>query len=204
MRIANIGVAGLVLVLGVTVKAQTTASIAPGTRIRVTAPGMLTPEQQAGRLIVLRPDSLLLQPDGAAEVTIARSAIGEIDTSLGRHSAARRGLLIGLLTGVATGAALGAATWHESTCTSRGLFGDEPPTTFKCGSLFGRGQVAVGTGVLGGLAGLVVGGLIGHAHTIEEWKPVEGFAGSLICFVPNHLAINPVRRGVGLSIGMRM
>ena len=204
MRIANIGVAGLVLVLGVTVNAQTTASIAPGTRIRVTAAGVLTPEQQAGRLIALRPDSLVLQPDGAAVVTIPRSTIGEIDTSLGSHSATRRGLLIGLLTGAATGAALGAATWHEDTCTSRGLFGDESPTTFKCGSLFSRGAWATGTGVAGGVVGLVVGALIGHAHTTEEWTRVGGRAGALLCFAPNHVAINPVRGGEELSIRMRM
>lgn len=204
MRIENIAVAGVVLALAATVNAQAPASLTPGARIRVKAPGALMPEQQAGRLISLGPDTLVLQPDGAPAASIPRSSIGEIDISLGRHSETRNGLVIGLLTGAAAGAALGAAVGHDDTCTSRGLFGDEPPTTFKCGSLFGRGQVAAVTGVAGGLVGLIVGGLIGHAQSNDEWQRVGGVAGSLLRFAPNHVAIDPLRGAVGLSLAMRM
>ena len=202
MRIANIGVAGFVIVLAGIVNAQTTAvTLQPGARIRVTAPGALTPEQQAGRLIALRLDSLLLQPDGAAEVTIPRSAIGEIDTSLGRHTLTRRGLATGLLVGAATGAALGAAVWPKGACVYHPAVLFLPAYTSDCRS---SGERATLGGMLGAAAGLVAGGLIGHAHQTESWQRVGGLAGSVLRMVPDHLAINPVPRGVGLSIGMRM
>src|SRR5665213_1101233 len=119
MRIANICGVLILLVSGVAVaRAQAPLPLRPGERIRVTAPSVLTPAQQAGRFLAQRSDSLILQPDdGSSVVVIPRSAIADIEVSLGRHSATGRGSAIGALTGAATGAALGAALWHKGSCT---------------------------------------------------------------------------------------
>jgi hypothetical protein len=177
--------------------AQTPTILAPGTRIRVTAPSALTPEQQAGRLVALRADSLLLQPDGAAEVTIPRSAIGEIDTSLGRHSATGRGIVVGLFTGAAAGAALGAALLHKGACTFHQGVLFLPAYTSDCVS---RGTRAAEGGILGAVAGLVAGGLIGHSHKTEDWHRVGGFAGSVLRIVPDHLSVASSGAAVEFSL----
>jgi hypothetical protein len=179
--------------------AQTSTTPAPGTRVRVTAPGVLTPEVQSGRLISFRSDSLLLQPDGGeTSLAVPRASVTELDVSEGLHTRTRRGLAIGLLVGAGAGAGIGAATYTRPTCKNLNLaqcigvgIGDP-----------GRGGVALISGVLGGIAGLVVGGLIGHAHTSEQWERVEGSRASLFRFVPDNVSIAP--SGLGIALSMRI
>jgi hypothetical protein len=184
---------------GRTALAQTTTALTPGTRIRVTAPSALTPEEQTGRLIALRPDSLLLQPDGAPEVTISRSAVVEIDRSLGLHSATGRGVAVGLFTGAAAGAALGAALWPRGACTFHQAVLVLPAYTSDCVS---RGTRATEGGILGAVAGLVAGGLMGHSHQSEGWRRVGGFAGSVLRIVPHYLSV--ASSGTGVAVALRI
>lgn len=176
--------------------AQTSATLTPGTRIRVTAPGVLTPAEQSGRFLSLRSDSLLLQPDaGGSALVVPRSSVTELEVSTGRHTLTRRGLTIGLLVGAGVGAGLGAATYSPprgcnnlGQCIGEGIA--DP----------GRGGLALICGVLGGVSGLVVGSLIGHAHMSDQWQRVNQPLASLFQFVPHHMSVAPLGNRVAVTL----
>lgn len=152
--------------------ARDSAAFPSGTRVRVTAPGVLTPSRQSGRVLTSRADTLSLQPDGgAAPFALPWAAVTDIDVSRGRHRSTLRGLVIGVLVGGVSGAVIGAATYQE-TKPSAGC----PGTEDFCitGPLFdiGRGGSAALAGGLGALVGGVTGALIGHAHQDDAWEKV--------------------------------
>lgn len=135
---------------GTIMRAQTPRSLVSGTRVRITAPGTLTPERQTGRVLALRPDTLLLQPDGgAASLALPLTAVTDIEASHGRHRSTGVGILIGLLAGGATGAVVGAATYQKPPggCD---LVSAQPKS---CSAFdLGRGFQTGVLGVLGGVA----------------------------------------------------
>lgn len=169
----------------------------PGTRVRVTAPSALSPRQQEGRLIALRHDSLVMEPDGGSAVAIPRSAVRRIDVSLGRHSESGRGVLVGLFGGAVAGSGVAAAFWSQGSCTYHPAVLFLPAYTSDCVS---RGARAAEGGILGAVAGLVAGGLIGHAHQSERWQRVGGFAASALRLVPDRITVVPATSGIAFSL----
>jgi len=152
--------------------ARDSAAFPSGTRVRVTAPGVLTPSRQSGRVLTSRSDTLSLQPDGgAAPFALPWAAVTNLEVSRGRRRSTLNGFAIGALVGGVSGAVIGAATYQE-TKPSAGC----PGTEDFCitGPLFdiGRGGSAALLGGLGALVGGVTGALIGHAHERDMWEKV--------------------------------
>ena len=97
------------LLLGGELRAQSFAHwLEPGTRVRVTAPG-LHPPRVAGDVALLRPDTLVLDRRGE-RIPIANSRIDLIEVSRGvdRRRGVWRGTLLGGLVGAGLGATFGA------------------------------------------------------------------------------------------------
>lgn len=175
--------------------AHDSATFPSGTRVRVTAPGVLTPSRQSGRVLTSGADTLSLQPDGgAAPFALPWAAVTDLDVSRGRHRSTFRGFVIGALVGGVSGAVIGAATYQE-TKPSAGC----PGTEDFCitGPLFdiGRGGSAALAGGLGALVGGVTGALIGHAHQDDTWEKVP------LRLQPALLHARPTHLGAGTAPG---
>ena len=170
---------------------QTVQSIATGTRVRITAPGALTPARQAGQLLGIHADTLVLLPDGgAASLTLPLAEVTGVEMSRRRHRATGTGILIGVLAGGATGGVIGAATYQES----------KPSELIDP---IGRSASAAAGGILGAVVGGVLGAFVGHAHQSDDWAKVPLAQRAAFFLSPNHLKVTPARRGVGLSLGLR-
>ena len=164
---------------------QTIDRLAPGSRVRITAPGK--PARPA-TLIVRRPDTLLVRwDDSIGSEPVPLADISRLDVSLGQHRSVRRNAGIGALIGVVGGAILGAATY--SPCTDTGLLACymEPDS---------RGQAAVYGGAAGGALGVVVGALTGLPKR-ERWEPVTTSAARAA------MSIAPSERGVAVRVALR-
>lgn len=183
--------------------ARDSATFPSGTRVRVTAPGVLTPSRQSGRVLTSRADTLSLQPDGgAAPFALPWTAVTDLDVSRGRHRSTFRGFVIGALVGGVSGAVIGAAT-YQKTKPSGGC----PGTEDFCitGPLFdiGRGGSAALAGGLGALVGGVTGALIGHAHEDDTWEKVPlRLQPALLHARPTHLGAATVP-GATLSVALQ-
>jgi hypothetical protein len=95
-------------------------------------------------------DSLRYSLDRSPDVkSVAWDRVSRMDASMGRHGNGWRDAGIGLLAGAAVGALLGAQDKTEL-----------------------RGVVTVGSGVVLGFLGGIVGGVIGIANRTENWVPV--------------------------------
>ncbi len=145
-----------------------------GQRVRITAPGALTPTRQAGRLISIRGDTILMQPDGGAEsLAVPRAAITDMEVSHGRHLSTGSGIIIGALVGGVAGAVAVAGTpGDKSSCPP------QPRGGLGCGvgqSIDSalRPAAEIAAGVVGMIVGGAVGALIGHAHESENWESVS-------------------------------
>lgn len=137
-----------------------------GRRLRVTLVGQ--PEKSlVGTSLGLRDGTLYLRPashhrDEPDTLAIPQASISRVDFSDGT----RRHVLAGLLIGGAAGAAVGAGT-----------FGSGPPCNsslprnnvfnFGCGDSF-----AAAGALLGGIAGLFGGALVGALIRTERWTPI--------------------------------
>jgi hypothetical protein len=136
-------------------------SIEPETRIRVTEIGDGPTRSRSGIVCSVGADTIALRLDGAGHAdlvaSIAWNQISLIEVSRFRgHASAGVGL--GLLSGTATGAlagALGAKDWVNG-------------SDFI---LSKKGVVLIWSGV-GGIAGMVVGGLVGAHWKTEMWEAV--------------------------------
>ena len=171
---------------------QTVHSIANGTRVRITAPGALTPARQAGQLLGMRADTLVLLPDGReAPLALPVAEVTGVEVSRRSHRSTGTGILIGVLAGGATGVIVGAATYQES----------KPSQLIDP---VGRSASAAAGGILGALVGGVTGAFVGHAHQSDDWAivpPAQRAAAFLLA--PNHLSITPRGRGIAWSLGLR-
>ena len=139
----------------VTQAPQPTAPIATGDRLRVTVGGPCCNSPAIGIAASLSRDSLVLQPgEGVPRFAIARSDITRIERwNAGRtHKAADAAL--GALAGAATGALIG----YQSSCAH--CDGDWRP--------YGAFVGAIGGGVIGMLAGVIVGS---YRHAFWETIP---------------------------------
>ena len=128
-----------------------------GSRVRIQAPIFSGQEQQA---TVLRTDgdTLHFQPwRGAGSNVVGVNDITRIDVHQGTHGRKLKGALIGFALAGGVTAAITAATWKRSP----GLSID-----------FGRGGDAALAGFFAGMAGGVVGLLVGAIET-DTWVPVN-------------------------------
>lgn len=129
-----------------------------GTRVRVSAPGVL-PRRVAGRVVRITPDTVVLQTRAVAPVAVPLAAAERMERSLGRShlGGAARGLAFGALAG---GTAMGAAVLGGAefciyvSCLNNNLAG-------------AAGGFLIGAGI-GAPVGAVIGGVLG----IEEWGAI--------------------------------
>jgi hypothetical protein len=205
MRVAVRCIATMSFLLGPVAAAQAPLAIPPGTRVRITTTGVLTPAEQIGRLVALRPDSVLLDRDDDASgpIAIPRSAVTDVAVSLGRQSKAQRGMAIGVISGAAAGAWLGSKVRSKPLGCSRNDLGANvicgPGTNQSEGQ--GSPHGFVGTGV-GAVVGLVIGGLVGRAHQTEYWAHADGSSAALLRMVPEHVALGESDHGATLALAV--
>ncbi len=176
MRISAIVVVGSCLTLRALNAQQTTTTpeaVSAGERVRISAPGLLTPTRRTGRLISIRGDTVLLQPDGGAQpVALPPGTVADMEVSRGQHRSTGTGIVVGALVGGAAGAIAVAVTPNKpKPCPIN------PVEAILCGAGEGIGpsvgETEVGVGLLGAIVGGVVGGVIGHARLSEIWEPVS-------------------------------
>lgn len=130
------------------VAAQATLPISAGQRVRLTLDDRRLPV--VGLLVSQDGDSLRVLPHpGAEAVTVATSSVSAAYVSLGRHSNAGTGALIGLVTGGLLGVAAGS-----------------------CGDRWGCPGPAAG-GLSLGLAAAGLGAIIGAVTNGERWDQVS-------------------------------
>lgn len=147
--------------------------LAPGSRMRVTAPDF-APRPLVGRVSAVDTDAVVLKLDGLDEpIEVPRSVVTKWELSRGRHTQVRRGAGRGLIIGAAVGASLGLWASYEG----------DAFTSAPQGMLLGA---AVFGGVFAGF-----GALVGLSKT-ERWEQVTP-DGPLVdvVFLP---------AGVGLSV----
>lgn len=139
-------------------------TVAPGSRVRVTAPEMAL-DRQHGRLLWLDADSLVLESAGAdlgardaapVRWVVPRDLLAEVENSQGRRGHPWKGLLIGTAVGLTVG--LIETDFGKSTvmCSGSGDY------RTLCAAVIG------GFTVGGSVLGLVVGSLV----RTERWSPV--------------------------------
>ncbi|SRR6266566_692982 len=148
-------------------------SVAPGDRVRLVAPPV-SQERLIGTVLSRRADTLVLHvPDAAAQVAVPLAAIERLEVSRGRHGHAFAGFAVGFL--------VGAAAEGVAYANCQGLL---------CPHRDGAG-LAVTTGLLLGLPGLVIGALIRS----EDWERVP---------LPRlSVGAGPGRRGVTVGLAVR-
>jgi hypothetical protein len=177
----------LLVMLASTASAQApgtvAASVQPGARIRVSAPGAGT---LTGRVVSVEGDSLRVARDRSADtLRIAQSQLTSLDVSVGRHKRRWRGAGLGFLGGAALGAVVGAATYKKPDCSGEAYFCD-----------LGQGfDATFGAALLGGV-GAVVGAIIGGGSA-DDWQPVAlRRSARLRLMVPR----SPTRLALGASL----
>lgn len=155
-RIASL-VAGLLLTAPVGLFAQQETPVAPGDRVRVTAPTAVS-GRFVGTVMEISADTCVLAVEGRAEpLTLPLASVTKLEVSRSRRSHYGKGALTGLAVGAAAGAILGAVTFSGS-C----LLESQP-----C-PVAGAAVGAVGLGLAGALVGAAV---VGVTET-DRWETV--------------------------------
>jgi hypothetical protein len=133
------------------IAAQDSVRIAPGNRVRVTAP-KISGTRIVGTYDHMDADTLVVQVGGRTR-SFPRTAVTRLDVSTGQKGNAGTGALYGALFGAGIGAlALGTS----AVCADEGIGG-------TC-ALVGAGG--------GGVAGLLIGALLGSASKSDRWQAV--------------------------------
>ena len=147
--------------------AQNPPPLEPGARVRVTHCGPLAVysgrkrtdcRTTQGNLVAMTSDSVVLNAGASNErLSVPRDLMTRLRVTSGQRGRAGRGALIGTLVGVGAGAGFGIASCAmlETGCY-------EPPT----------GAVALGTGIFGGIAGVLVGATVGAFIKTDRWEEV--------------------------------
>jgi hypothetical protein len=143
------------------------AELQRGKMIRVTT--TQKPSTHRGFFVSMSDTTIVYSPVVAgasgvdfAPVSLALSEMTRVEVGT-RRSATLQGAGIGLTVGAAFGALLGAASWNP--CTSTEFLG-----CFMHPASAGE-QAQIGM-FAGGLAGLVIGALIGAHHAVYTWQPI--------------------------------
>lgn len=138
------------LFLPVSVVAQSTDSLAVGTRVRITEVGAYQPIRHVGRLAAISPDSIWLASSSSGDslhtvMAFAIPSVSRVEMSKGQYRRAGEGLGFGVGIGAGLGAVVGGSA---------------------------GGSSAMMFGVLGAGVGLVLGTIVGSFIKTEEWKAV--------------------------------
>jgi hypothetical protein len=167
-------------------KALSTASISPGTRVRIT---QIDQKPRVAVVVSRSADTLLVRwPDLANTVSaVPVSEITRLQLSNGRHRKVAKGMLWGSVGAGTAGAILGAATY--SPCNSTAPFGCLLAPE-------GRFESAMMVGVVGGVLGLVVGGLVGLPSR-DDWRTVPLDAQRVA------LSVKPRGSATGIGVSLR-
>ncbi|MDQ6871070.1 MAG: hypothetical protein M3037_03550 [Gemmatimonadota bacterium] len=149
---------GLLLSPILALRAQDTVAVSPGARARVfIMPSGLARE---GVLDRIAKDTLFLRTCRRCEAeSVPREAVQHVDVSIGRPDYQARGMGIGLLAGAAVGAAL-----IGGQCNNTGV-GEKLWVGCRTDWIVG--------GLIGGFAGVFVGGAIGTWWPREQWRPAR-------------------------------
>lgn len=163
------------VVVAPAVEAQNQA-VAPGARVRVTAPAKGL-ERHVTTVENVRGDSIVVGFGGGWQ-TIALRDMTSLDVSMGRESRFFADAGIGLAVGVLAGGLVGAVGYQE--CTDCIL----APAN--------RAQSAALGAILAGTVGLVAGAIVGVFHRPDRWRRYELPIKSTIARLPSG--------GIGLGI----
>lgn len=161
-RIVPLAIA-LVLSAPISLLAQRALPVAPGDRVRVTAP-TVAKERLIGTVVKLGADTCWLEVEGrASPLTLPLAQVYKLEVSRGRKSKAGTGSIVGFIGGAVTGAAIAAASIDEK---------EESFFSPDYGDLSDElGSIALGA-ALGGVAGAGVGALIGLTIKVDRWERV--------------------------------
>jgi hypothetical protein len=167
-------VAALVLTAQADLFAQQEPQVAPGDRVRVTAP-TIDRDPLVGTLVSMGPDTCVLEVEGRAEpLALPLAPVTRLEVSRGQKSHTLWGAGIGLVAGGAAGAAIGSAS-------SRG---DEY-----------SGLVTLAYAAGGAWLGLLFGTAIGAVIRTERWELVD--------LQPVRVGLTPHgRRGLAVSVSV--
>jgi hypothetical protein len=150
----------------------------PGTRVRITAPG-LPGHRMIGTLQTWRPDTIVVTRDSTGDtVYVAMGAVRRLDVSQGVRSNADIGATAGLVFGLGLDVLVTFA------------FSRDREYALVAPAVAGYGLVVFG----GGFA--AIGGILGSTTHSEHWRQVR---------LSSRLGIVPLRQGrlgLGLSIGL--
>lgn len=151
--------------------------IEPGSRVRITAPGL---DKEVGSVLRVRGDTLLLEYAASRlergrrvrlvdTTAVLVPTITRLELSTGRRSNIDKGVRNGLLIGAGIGLGLGIA-----------LAADDEANDFVC-----DGAGCVASGVAGGaLWGLLIGLAIGAFSSRDEWRPVMAQPTAPVALIP--------------------
>jgi hypothetical protein len=130
--------------------------VSAGSRVRVLSP-IFGDRAQTGSVISATSDTLVFMPAKTSSSTaISTPNIVRLDVSTGTHSNKLKGALLGFVLGAGVGAAIGTATYKP--CSN-------------CFDILGRGGAIAAGSVVGGLAGLA-GGMIIGSRPSDNWVSV--------------------------------
>jgi hypothetical protein len=149
-RVASL-VAALVVAAPFTLLAQQESLLAPGERVRVTAPSIGVHERVC-TFSALRRDTALVMDRGTL-LALPLASVTKLEVSRGRGSRAGKGAVIGLLVGTGAGAALGVIDLAGEDEVAEYLF------VFYAG--------------LGGGVGALLGAVLGAVSRVDRWEPVR-------------------------------
>jgi hypothetical protein len=166
-------VAALVLIASVDLFAQQEPPVAPGDRVRVTAP-TIDPDPFVGTFVSMGADTCVLLVEGRAEaLALPFASVTSLEVSRGRKSYALAGAGIGLAAGAVVGVAIASGT-EEGEYEGLARFV----------------SVAGGTGI-----GLVIGTVVGASIKTERWEFVD--------LQPVRVSITPLGiRGLAVSMSV--
>ena len=180
--------ASLVAALAVTASACSgyvaDTSVAPGDRVRVTAPSMHL-RKGVGTVAALQRDTLVLnteQRTDALQVPLAVADMTKLEVHRGQRSQIGVGALTGFVVGAAAGVGIALAICSEDECR----WGTEDETVLA----------AVVYGAGGGLLGALVGAMIGSAIRVDRWQdvPLDDIRVGLSPVTPDGVAVSVTLR----------
>lgn len=183
-RFRVVGFIAVVVGVGVA-QADEPGTVAPGPRVRLTAPSVSI-ERLVGTLVGLDETTLTLRRQGAKDtVRVPRGAITTIETSAHR-SRKGRGAAIGALAGLGAGVAFGLAIGEDCSVIPEEL---EPLLSVIC---FSKGEMAAVAALLAVPAGALVGLAVAPG---EKWQrsSLERLS----------VRIRPARGGAALTVSLR-
>lgn len=160
--------------------AQHRRPIVPGDRVRISAPGIGV-ERLVATVLTVKPDTIVVR--NGEPLALPFASVTKLEVSRDRKSRARLGMAIGFWSGAVAGGVIAARSLGDTEDTYWG-----GNLNLSDGTLFGGA-------LFGGIAGTLVGALIGSTFKVDQWEAV-----------PLHrirVTIVPQRKGK-LSVGVSL